>query len=324
MCRPQTWLLAALLASLAALAGCNQAASGPTGTAQAPTVTIGSASLQAINLSADQNALPVGLSEQFQATGAYSDGTAVPLGAGLIWSSSDTSVLTVDSKGLATALAPGSASVTVQDPVSRAQGTLAVTVTTAVLESLSLSTPSASLPVGLGLQLSATGHFSDGTALILTAGVSWQSGNADIAAVDANGLVTAVAAGGPVAIWASFNRQSAAAQVTVSSAVLEAVTVTPVSVTLPAGLTVQLSAMGGYSDDAAFVLSSGLTWSSSNPWKASVSQSGLVNAEQPGEVIITVSDALTGLSASTTISVRPNPEAEGEDGHGDGNGNGHD
>lgn len=323
MCRPQALIVCGLLALLVALAGCNQAASGPTN-AQSSTVAISSTSLQAINLSADQNALPVGLSEQFQATGSNSDGTSVILGAGLIWTSSDTAILTVDSNGRATAMAPGAANVTVQDPVSQAQGSLAVTVTTAVLESLDVTSASSALPVGLTVQLSAAGHFSDGTRLILTTGVTWQSANSAIAAVDGNGLATAVAVGGPVAITASFNGQSATAQVTVSAAALEALTVTPASVTLAAGLTVQLAAGGSYNDGFTAVLSSGLTWSSSNPAKAGVSQDGLVTAEQPGDVVITVSDALTGLSASASVSVRPNPEGEGDDGHGDGNGHGHD
>lgn len=218
-------ILCALAAFAAGLAGCNNAAPGPADAqssgAQSYSVVISPIRLQAISVTAAQNSLPIGQSEQFGATGWYSDGTTEHLDKGQIWTSSDTGIVVVDSNGLATGMAVGSAVVTAQDPVSQTQGTLSVTVTGAVLDSLSVNPASSTLPVGGAVPLTATGHFSDGSSLALTTGVAWQSGTPGIAAVDADGQATGVAVGGPVVIMAACNGpgclgKSATAQVTVS------------------------------------------------------------------------------------------------------------
>ncbi len=70
------------------------------------------------------------------------------------------------------------------------------------VSSVDVSPASASVIVGASIQLTATPKDAAGTALSGRA-VTWQSSNATIATVDANGLVTAKAVGGPVTITAA-------------------------------------------------------------------------------------------------------------------------
>src|SRR5690606_9509075 len=63
-------------------------------------------------------------------------------------------------------------------------------------------------------QLTATAHDADGNELTGRT-INWSSGDATIATVDGNGLVTPVAPGGPVTIAATIEGKSASASVTV-------------------------------------------------------------------------------------------------------------
>ena len=295
-------LILCALAAFAA-AGCNSSPSAPAGaqpsSGQSYSVNISPIRLQAISVTAAQTSLPLGQSEQLGATGWYSDGTTEQLRQGQIWTSSNTGILAVDSDGLAIGMALGSATVTVQDPVSQMQGSLSVTVTGATLESLSVNPVSSSLAVGLAVPLTAAGHFSDGTSLALTTGVTWQSGAPGIAAVDATGQATAVAVGGPVAITAAFEGQSAGAQVTVSA--LDAVTVSPALATIAPGRTAQLAATGSTADGGTPPLASGVTWTSSDDSVATVSAAGLVTAVSAGTV--SVGAAYGGQTGTAQVTV---------------------
>ena len=317
MCRSHALILAALLAFAVTLASCNKSATTTAG-GQSSNLGITSTSLQAINLTAAYPAIPKGLTDQFYATGSYSDGTSAPLGAGLTWTSSDATILAADSKinGLYHALAKGSAKVIVTDPVSQAQGSLSVEVTDAQLSSLSVSptsnTLAGALPVGLTVQMTATGYFTDGTPVNMTTQVAWQSDNTSIATVDANGVVTGVQDGGPITISASFpapnggGELSGTAPVTVSQATLQSVTVTPASATIAAGLATQLTVTGTLDDGSTANLTSSVTsWTPSNP-AVNVSPTGAVTTQSvTSDTFVTISAVYDGHTYNTTIEVTP-------------------
>ena len=88
-----------------------------------------------------------------------------------------------------------------------------------------------------------------------------------------------------------------------SQPTLSSITLGPGSVTLAAGQTQQLTATGNYSDGSAKVVTSIVTWSSSNAAVATVSNGGLVSCVATGQV--TVSAALSGISSSAVITVNP-------------------
>jgi hypothetical protein len=65
----------------------------------------------------------------------------------------------------------------------------------ATLQSISVAPVNPSVPAGQTAQLTATGHFSDGSSHVLTSGVSWSSSNTSIATIAPSGLASAVAIG---------------------------------------------------------------------------------------------------------------------------------
>ena len=127
------------------------------------------------------------------------------------WSSSNASVVTVDSMGLLTARSVGTASVVVAALCCSAADTVAVTVEQ-LPATISVSSPTTSVGVGQSVQLSA--QVLDANAYPISAGVSWSSSNTGVATVSSTGLVQGKGAGS-AAIKASGSGRSASVGVTV-------------------------------------------------------------------------------------------------------------
>src|SRR2546422_6346502 len=81
---------------------------------------------------------------------------------------------------------------------------------------VAVAPPTASIVVGATVQLSATPQDAVGNPLTGRT-ITWQSGNAAVASVDANGLVTGKALGGPVTITATSEGKAGTAAVTVTA-----------------------------------------------------------------------------------------------------------
>jgi plastocyanin len=76
------------------------------------TVASASATLQSIAMTPADPAVPVGTTQQFVATGAFSDGTTQNLSSQVVWASATPSVATVSNTGQAHALAKGASVIT--------------------------------------------------------------------------------------------------------------------------------------------------------------------------------------------------------------------
>jgi uncharacterized protein YjdB len=84
-------------------------------------------------------------------------------------------------------------------------------------------------------------------------------------------------------------------------AALKSIQVKSATASVPAGLTVQLTATGTYNDGSSQDLTRSVTWTSSNPNRASVSGSGVVTSTAQGPVTITATSG--SITGKTTISV---------------------
>ena len=165
----------------------------------------GSPVLQSITVSPTSASISVGATQQFTATGHYSNGSTQTLTSGTTWSSSSTTYATIGATGLATGVAAGSTNITASSGgvVSTPAAALAVTAAAPpVLQSITVSPTSASISVGATQQFTATGHYSNGTTQTLTSGVTWNSSSTTYATISATGLATGVA-GGSTSITAS-------------------------------------------------------------------------------------------------------------------------
>ncbi len=272
------------------------------------TVTVTSAVLTSITITPPSIPIAKSTSQQLVATGNFSDGTTQNLTAFVTWSSSAPSVVAVSntapSQGLVTGIGVGSA--TVSATLAGVSGTTTVTVTPAVLTSIVVIPANRSIAQGSSLQLTATGVFSDRTTQNLTASASWSSSADPIATVSSSGLVRAAGVGNAT-ITATEAGVSGTTTVTVTAAVLTAITITPPDSSIAVGTSEQLIATGDFSDGTTQNLTAFVTWVSSAPSLATVSNApgsqGLVTGSGVGSATITAT--LEGVSGTTTVTVTP-------------------
>ena len=201
----------------------------------------------------------------------------VMAGATVTWASADNSVAGVNSSGLVTAAANGTATITAT--AGSASGTAMVTVTQMV-GAVTLTPPADTLFAGDTLRLVAEAADANGH---LVAGVAfeWASSDTAVAVVDSLGLVTAVMAG-DVTVTATSSGVSGSAELTVAARVPTTVAVTPDALAFTAvGQTAQLSAE--VRDQAGRVMAdAAVAWSSGDTAVAVVDSLGLVTAVGPG------------------------------------------
>jgi uncharacterized protein YjdB len=260
-------------------------------------ISVGAAALVRITVSPNQVSLPVGETGQFTATGTYTDGSTQNLTQSATWSSS-ASIASVSPAGAALAKAVGTA--TISAASGAMTGTASLAVTTAVAVSLSVAPATLSLPLGTGSQLQAIATMSDGTTQN-PATVTWSSTQSSVAAVNAQGFVTA-AGKGTAQVSAAYNGLTGSAAIAVGPPALVSIKVSPTPSSLPLGETQQFAATGNYTDGSTQNLTQSATWISSGPAIATVSPAGAAVAKAVGTATISaISGSLTG-SASLTVS----------------------
>ena len=265
------------------------------------TLTVNSATLSSLSVAPANPSIPAGVTQQFTATGAYSDGTSHDITGLVTWTSSDGSVATISTGSLATAAAAGTSTVTATS--GGISGGTTLTVNGATLSSISIApgNPSIpSVPAGITQQLTATGNYSDGTSYNITLQVTWTSSNGSAATVSTSGLATAVAAG-TTTVTATLGGVSGSTVLTVSSATLSSITVTPLYPRIPVGATQQFIATGAYSDGTSHDITGLVTWTSANTAVATISTSGLATAVAAGQSLITA--AFGSIPGTMTLTV---------------------
>ncbi|MBK6485395.1 MAG: Ig domain-containing protein [Gemmatimonadetes bacterium] len=218
-------------------------------------------------------------------------------GRAIAWSSSDAGTATVSSSGVVTAIAPGGP-VTITATSEGKSGSALVTVRAAVA-SVSVSPAAVNVRVGESATLAAAVLDATGTALAGRS-VTWTSSNPALASVSPTGLITGVAAGGPVAITATSEGRAGIAQVTVLAPVAT-VSVNPTELTLLKGAAETLGAMTLDATGGALTART-VTWTSSEPSIATVSPSGLVTAVAAGGPI-TITATSEGKSGTSPVTV---------------------
>ena len=150
--------------------------------------------LQSIAVSPASASIAVGGTQQFAATGSFSDGSTQNLTTSAAWASSNSQEAGV-SRGLATGVTGGSVTITAsQGGVSSPPVTLSVTAAPATLTSIAVTPSTASIAVGQTQQFTATGTFSNNTVQNLTSSVIWSASPSD-ASISSTGLATGTASG---------------------------------------------------------------------------------------------------------------------------------
>ena len=174
------------------------------------TITTGAATpyLESVTVAPSTSTLQALGTQQYSATCNYSDGSSTNCTSTATWASSSTGVVTVNSSGIATGVAQGSAQIIVTD--GSVQGQAAVTVSAPALQSIAVTPGTQTVTVGGVQQFTATGTYNDSRTKDLTATVVWSSSNAAVAAAGSTGMATAMAAGTAKIIAASGGIQGLA------------------------------------------------------------------------------------------------------------------
>jgi uncharacterized protein YjdB len=215
----------------------------------------------------------------------------------VFWSVQDPNVATVSSAGVVTGVGLGSTQVAAS--ANGKSGIATITVEKTPVASVVVTPPHVDAAPGGTAQFTAIAYDAAQNPLNGRA-ITWSTSNGAVAAVDANGNMTAVGQGSAT-ITATSEGKSGVATVTVSQAAVATVTVTPAPLSMSVGQTTQLAAT--LKDASGNVLNGrAVTWSSSNAGVATVSSSGLVTGVAAGPTTITATSEGKSGTAAVTIS----------------------
>jgi uncharacterized protein YjdB len=214
----------------------------------------------------------------------------------VVWSTSDSSVATVDSSGVITAVGCGDAIITVTTNCIGYTAQCSVTVEKHVT-SVDVDPYVLNISSGSTYQLVETVSPSDAC----DKSVTWSSSDSSIASVDSDGLVSGVTTGSAtVTVTTVEGGYTAQCAVTVNE---------PIH---PTGVTLSSTAATVYTNSAytltATVLpadssNKNVTWSSSDSSIATVDSNGVVSGVTTGSAIITVTTVDGGYTAQCEVTV---------------------
>lgn len=160
-------------------------------------LVVESSPLASIQVTPASSTAPVGIQVQFKATGTFANGDTQDLTLAATWTSSASSIATVNtgsnSPGLATGMAAGKT--TISAAFAGQVGTATLTVDTATLTSITVTSATNSVAVGTSLQMTATGAFTDGSSINITNQAAWSSSNPGVVTVNPFGVASSVASG---------------------------------------------------------------------------------------------------------------------------------
>ncbi|HKP76433.1 MAG TPA: Ig-like domain-containing protein, partial [Longimicrobiaceae bacterium] len=166
-----------------------------------------------------------------------------------------------------------------------------------VVDQVVVSAPATSLRVGRTLALTATARAQGNAVAGKTP--AWSSDRADVASVASDGTVTGVAPGSAT-ITATVDGIRGSVALTVTPEPVATVTVSAATQSLPAGGTLQLTAVAR--DSAGGALSGRLVaWTTNHAEIASVSLAGVVTGVAPGTATITAT--VEGVQGSLAVTV---------------------
>ena len=289
--------------ALALTAGTTTIGAALSGVPGSTSLTVSSATLSSITVKPANAVIAPGSQLGFSATGNYSDGTTQALLFNVAtWSSLDTTVATVDSIGDVTGQSAGTTTITAA--LSGVSGTAIVDVESSPLQSIVITPGGAGVPEGIGVPLTATGQFGDGSTQNLTNTVTWTCTPSTIATISTvpgfQGTVTGVAPGSAT-VTAVFAGVVGTTTVNTTNATLTTVTVTPSNPGITLGTTEQFTATGQFSDGSSINLTRQVTWTSSDVTIAVINASGLANSVASG--VSTITATLNGVIGSTQLTV---------------------
>ena len=225
--------------------------------------------------------------------------------ASFAWASGDPTVARVDDTGLATGVAPGTATITAtSDGVT---GAAELTVVAPVPTSVAVTPETATVAALDDTVRLAAEVLDEFGRVIPDAEVAWSSANARVVTVDSAGLVTAVG-NGAATVTATSGTATGSAAVTVAQVAAE-VAVTPANGTVETGDTLRLAASAADANGHT-VQEASFAWASGDITVARVDDTGLATGVAPGTATITATSGdVTGSAELIVVApATPSPD----------------
>ena len=263
--------------------------------------TLTPANLVSIAVSPANSTIPLDTSQQFVATGTFSNNSTEQL-ASVSWGSSNSAVATIsnDSTNLGNAYGAAQGTANLSACAGAVCGSTTLTVGAPVLVSIAVSPSNGTVPAGLSVQFDAMGTYSDGSMQDVTSTVTWSSATNPVAIINSTGLATGVMTGGTTII-AALGAVQGTATLTVTSPVLASISVTPTNPSIAAGTTQQFTATGTYSDGSMQNLTSMVMWGSFPSSVATITGGGLATSVMAGSS--TIGATMSNITGTATLTV---------------------
>ena len=273
------------------------------------TLTVTDTVLEGIEISPSSVELASGLGYQLKANGFFADSSVVDITGQVIWASGNEDVVKVhnndDEKGLIQAVAVGTATITAA--YGGFAGESHITVNADTVDSLEILWPGTPMATGTSAQFQVRGMFG-AEARDLTADALWTSSDSSVLSVgngESGGFVTAHAPG-TAELTAQFGGVSTAVTVTVTSAVLDSITIEPQDYSSPTGLSVQYTATGHFSDASEQDLTNQVVWTVANTTVARIlnlkGSSGMLHTFAAGTTTVTAEFGSKLTQTSLTVT----------------------
>ncbi|MCB1755272.1 MAG: Ig-like domain-containing protein [Gammaproteobacteria bacterium] len=258
--------------------------------------------LASVSISADRVLVNAGEDAQFSALGVRANSTTVNLTESVEWRSSDPSLVSIDSQGLAHAKADGN--VLISAHFAHLQTSLDFRVNTAELVSVNVE-GAETFDECLTRQLSASGEYNDGSERPLVGSATWAVSNGALASVEENtdGALLKTHQAGAVQVTAVSQGVTGSLDVEILDT-LQTLAISPRDITLSVDDSRRFTATGTYSDGTLNDISASTTWSSADESIASFDSqdAGLLTAKDEGTTSLSANCG--GQSDSTTLTTQ--------------------
>ncbi|MGL5585780.1 MAG: Ig-like domain-containing protein [Plesiomonas sp.] len=262
-------------------------------------LTVWDAALARIDITPITHFMPVNGAMQYTATGVYGNGLTQNITDKVSWLVDSPEVATVDLQGEATGLSAGDATIkaTWSQPgypnVVITSNEAKLSVWSDTLASIEITPMTHLMPIDGTQKYKALAVYNGGKTFNVTDKVSWISESQNIATIDNNGISTGLAAG-TTKISASWFQPdypeavvtSNRADLTVWSAALASIEITPTEHILPINGIKQYAATGIYDDGERYNITDRVNWVTTDKNIAVVDPLGVATAVSEGNTLV--------------------------------------
>lgn len=272
-------------------------------------MVVTAATVTSVAISPTSPRVAKGLTQAFTATATFSDATTQDVTKLATWAVKDvvgTGVATIDTTGVLLAKNIGKATITARYK-SHSRSTTAEVVA-ATLNKLLVTPADPTIAKGTSVHFSATGLYSDGSSVDVTASATWAVTDvvgAGVAAIDGTGTANGKAEG-QAEVSADFGGLTAETSLNVSPATAVSIAISPVSTSIAKGTSQRFLALATLTDGSTQDVSAATAWTSSDrtgSGVAAIDSSGLAKGNAVGSATIT--GAYKGNTATATLEVTP-------------------